>query len=94
MVKNSFTLIETLLSITLLLVVIGGFYQSTIYDEKNQNSFTKLNNLENRFDSKNYEGFAVSSKTLDIKINNTQTTLNVNKYEYFDEHIKIYKYEK
>ncbi len=79
---------------TLLLVVIGGFYQSTLNDETNQNLFMKLNNLENDFSSQNYKNFNHTMETLSIKINNMDSTLSVNKYEYFDENIKIYKYEK
>ena len=41
MVKNSFTLVETLISITLLAIVISGFLNSSYYDEQNQKYWDK-----------------------------------------------------
>ena len=58
LVKNSFTLIETLISITFLSVVISGFMYSSYHDEINQENFMLLNNLENSFDTKDYKNFA------------------------------------
>ena len=95
MVKNSFTLIETLISITFLSVVISGFMYSSYHDEINQENFMLLNNLENSFDTKDYKNFTKTNKTLQI-IQNQEITQNftVSKYQFENENIKIFKYEK
>ena len=95
MVKNSFTLIETLISITFLSVVISGFMYSSYHDEINQENFMLLNNLENSFDSKDYKNFTKTNQTLQIT-QNEETTQNitVSKYQFENENIKIFKYEK
>ena len=95
MVKNSFTLIETLISITFLSVVISGFMYSSYHDEINQENFMLLNNLENSFDTKDYKNFTKTNQTLQIT-QNEETTQNitVSKYQFENENIKIFKYEK
>ena len=95
MVKNSFTLIETLISITFLSIVISGFLYSSYHDELNQENFMLLNNLENSFDSKDYKNFTKTNQTLQIT-QNEETTQNitVSKYQFENENIKIFKYEK
>jgi len=91
--KNSFTILETLISISLLLFVISGFSNLTYYDSKN-NNFQKLNELENRFTSKDYSSFEKTQSNIRIKINNSnEINLNVKKYKYEDETIKLFKYE-
>ena len=95
MVKNSFTLIETLISITFLSVVISGFMYSSYHDEINQENFMLLNNLENSFDKKDYKNFTKTNKTLQITQNQEITqNLTVSKYQFENENIKIFKYEK
>ena len=95
MVKNSFTLIETLISITFLSVVISGFMYSSYHDEINQENFMLLNNLENSFDKKDYKNFTKTNKTLQITQNQEITqNFTVSKYEFENENIKIFKYEK
>ncbi|MDN5115285.1 type IV pilus modification PilV family protein [Aliarcobacter butzleri] len=95
MQKNSFTLIETLVSITLLLIVIIGFKYSTYYDENSSKNFMLLNNLENLFDTKNYGSFQNSTKTLQlIKNKEIIENITVTKYQFENENIKLYKYEK
>ncbi len=95
MVKNSFTLIETLISITFLSIVISGFLYSSYHDELNQENFMLLNNLENSFDTKDYKNFTKTNQTLQIT-QNEETTQNitVSKYQFENENIKIFKYEK
>ena len=95
LVKNSFTLIETLISITFLSVVISGFMYSSYHDEINQENFMLLNNLENSFDIKDYKNFTKTNKTLKIT-QNQETTQNftISKYQFENENIKIFKYEK
>lgn len=95
MVKNSFTLIETLISITFLSIVISGFIYSSYHDEIDQKNFMLLNNLENSFDTKDYKNFTKTNQTLQIT-QNQETTQNVtvSKYQFENENIKIFKYEK
>ena len=95
MVKNSFTLIETLISITFLSVVISGFMYSSYHDEINQENFMLLNNLENSFDTKDYKNFTKTNKALQITQNQGITqNFTVSKYQFENENIKIFKYEK
>lgn len=95
MVKNSFTLIETLISITFLSVVISGFMYSSYQDGINQENFMLLNNLENSFDTKDYKNFTKTNKTLQITQNQEITqNFTVSKYQFENENIKIFKYEK
>ena len=95
MVKNSFTLLETLISITFLLIIISGFRYSTYYDEENQTNYMILNNLENKFDTKDYSDFTKSNQIIQITKNKSSTqNLTVSKYQFEDANIKIFKYEK
>lgn len=95
MVKNSFTLIETLISITFLSIVISGFLYSSYHDELNQENFMLLNNLENSFDTKDYKNFTKTNQTLQITQNEERTqNITVSKYQFENENIKIFKYEK
>lgn len=95
MLKNSFTLIETLISITFLSVVISGFMYSSYHDKINQENFMLLNNLENSFDTKDYKNFVKTNQTLQITQNQEITqNFTVSKYEFENENIKIFKYEK
>ena len=95
MAKNSFTLIETLISITFLSVVISGFMYSSYHDQINQENFMLLNNLENSFDTKDYKNFTKTNQTLQITQNQEITqNFTVSKYQFENENIKIFKYEK
>lgn len=95
MVKNSFTLIETLISITFLSIVISGFIYSSYHDEIDQKNFMLLNNLENSFDTKDYKNFTKTNQTLQITKNQeTIQNITVSKYQFENENIKIFKYEK
>jgi hypothetical protein len=95
LVKSSFTLFETLLSITILTLVISGFINSTYDDKSSDENYMLLNSLENLFDSKKYDKFTSSNKTLQITINNEiKENISVKKYEFSNENIKVFKYEK
>jgi type II secretory pathway component PulJ len=95
LVKNSFTLLETLISITFLSVVISGFIYSSYHDETNEKNFMLLNDLENNFDTKNYTNFSKTTQNLQI-VKNEETSENivVSKYQFENENIKVFKYEK
>ncbi len=91
--KNSFTLFETLISLTLLIIVISLVYKLTYY-----NSFTSLfetlNNIENSFTLKQYnKNFIIKEENLKVLINNSPSTLKVKKVIYKDNNILLYKYE-
>jgi type II secretory pathway pseudopilin PulG len=95
LVKNSFTLVETLISITLLAIVVSGFLNSSYYDEQNHKNFMLLNNLENKFNTQNYSDLIKTSTSIQIVKNNENIeNINVSKYQFANENIKIYKYEK
>jgi type II secretory pathway pseudopilin PulG len=95
LVKNSFTLVETLISITLLSIVISGFLYSSYYDEQNHKNFMLLNNLENKFNTQSYSDFTKTSTSIQIVKNNENIeNINVSKYQFENDNIKIYKYEK
>ncbi|MGB1226896.1 MAG: hypothetical protein ACPG9K_03315 [Poseidonibacter sp.] len=95
MVKNSFTLFETLLSITLLFIIISGFLNSSYYDEKALEKASLLNTLENKFISNDYTDFVKNSEKITIiKNHNLKEEILVNKYTFQNEDIKIFKYEK
>ncbi len=54
-----------------------------------------LNNLENLFDTKNYGSFQNSTKTLQlIKNKEIIENITVTKYQFENENIKLFKYEK
>ena len=95
MVKNSFTLLETLISITFLSIVISGFIYSTYHDETNHQNFMLLNDLENSFDTKDYSNFSKTNQNLQIiKNNQIVENLVVQKYLFENKNIRVFKYEK
>ena len=95
LVKNSFTLLETIVSITFLSIVISGFVYSTYYDNSSNENFMLLNNLENKFDTKDYSNFSKTNQNLQIiKNNQIVENLVVQKYLFENKNIRIFKYEK
>ncbi|WP_320036345.1 hypothetical protein [Halarcobacter sp.] len=94
MEKNSFSLIETLFSIVLLSIVIVGFSKYSYYDNFDK-EFNTLNNIENSFNTKNYNSnFQTNSKTIQILINDIEEkNINVKQISYKDERIELVKYE-
>ena len=95
MAKNSFTLFETLLSITILIIIISGFLNSSYYDEKAINTSTLLNNLENKFTTNDFDSFSTSNTKISITKNyNDKQEILVKKHTFENEELKIFKYEK
>lgn len=93
--KNSFTLFETLLSISLLVIIISGFLNSSYYDEKAINNSKILNTLDNKFTANNYDSFlSTNIKLIITKNNHQEDELLVKKHYFQNENIKIFKYEK
>ncbi|MBL3520703.1 hypothetical protein H0A43_09480 [Arcobacter lanthieri] len=101
MLKNSITLIETLISLLILSTVVIGFLKISYNSENNSNLFNVLNHIENNFTTKTYSNFIQSNTNLQITKNkigneneNEVENLNVKKYEYLDNNIRVFKYEK
>ena len=95
LVKNSFTLLETIVSITFLSIVISGFVYSTYYDNSSNENFMLLNDLENKFDTKDYSNFSKTNQNLQIiKNNQIVENLVVQKYLFENKNIRVFKYEK
>lgn len=93
--KSSFTLLETLFSITLIIIIVSGFVNSSFYDKTNQNNYMLLNSIENKFDTKNYSDFSKSTKTLKVITNESSIDfINVDMYSFENNNISLIKYEK
>jgi len=94
LLKNSITLIETLISLIILSTIVTGFLK-TSYNSNENNLFNIVNNIENDFTTKNYSNFIQSQASVQIIKNENQIeTLNIKKYEYFDNNIRVFIYEK
>ena len=93
--KNSFTLLETLISITFLSIVISGFIYSSYSNDKNNENFVLLNQLENSFNTNDFTNFTRNSQSIKIIKNQTEIEfINISKYQFSNENLKIFKYEK
>lgn len=92
--KNSFTLLETLLSVFLLSIIIVGFSKFSDYNNFDK-EFLLLNKIENSFTNSLYNSdFTTTNDKLIIKINDFKNKeVDVQKVEYFDGKIRIFKYE-
>jgi len=94
LLKNSITLIETLISLIILSTIVTGFLKIS-YNSSENNLFNILNKIENDFTIKNYSNFIQSQASVQIIKNENQIeTLNIKKYEYFDNNIRVFIYEK
>jgi uncharacterized membrane protein len=95
LVKNSFTLFETLLSITILIIIISGFSNSSYYDEKVLNNSKILNDLENKFTTNSFDSLSTNNVKITItKNNHDKEELLVKKHSFKNDELKIFKYEK
>lgn len=94
LVKNSFTLFETIISIVLLSIIIVGFTKNSYYDNFDK-EFILLNQIDNSFTTKNYnKNFSTSFKNIKIIKNDIEEKIIKIKYiKYEDENIKLIKYE-
>ena len=94
MVKNSFTLLETLISITILIIIISGFVNSSYYDDKAINTSNLLKTLENKFTINSFDSFSTNNTKITIIINNSDTQeILVKKHIFRNDELKIFKYE-
>lgn len=94
MVKNSFTILETLISIVLLSIVIVGFSKNSYYENFNE-EYMLLNKIENSFKTKHYDSFYSknSKKIIVIKNDSSKEELLINEIKYNNGKIKLVKYE-
>jgi len=95
--KSSITLIETLISLILLSILIGGFSNLLLNSNSsyNQELLNQTIDLENIFTLKNYQNLKKSNVELLITYNDKHIKpLAVTKYSYENKNIKVFKYEK
>lgn len=92
--KNSFTLIETIFAIFLLLIVIMGFKSFEEKDAFSSKTYMKLNDIENLFTVKNYSSFQINSKNIEIVKDDKSSFETLKIVSYEDENIRVFKYEK
>lgn len=95
LLKSSITLFETIVSLLILLVVVGGFLKIPYDNHEDEEIFYTINEIENRFDTKEYQYFLKQEKFLNITKNDVLVeTISVNKYLFKNKSISIFKYEK
>ena len=93
-IKKSFTLLETLVSVIILLVLISGFTYASYYQNFNE-EYILLNKIENLFTLKDYSSnFEKKHIAVKIVINDSIVkNVNVEKNIYKSKNIILFKYE-
>ncbi len=91
--KNSFSLFEVILSISILSLVISGFLSSNSDDKNTSHLFMLLNKCENDFSIKNYTNMIKTRQNISLFIDGEEKDLEVDKYIFQNKDIKIFKYE-
>ncbi len=93
MVKNSFSILETIISLSILSIIVAGFLKLS-FDTKSDEKFQELNSIENSFTTNDYKSFDLLLQEVTFIINgSTKETIDVKKYQYSSSNMKIYKYE-
>jgi hypothetical protein len=92
--KNSFSLLELIISIFILSIVIIGFARHSYYDSFDK-EYMSLNNIENSFTTKNYStNFSINNTSIKIIKNDSDIQIiNLKKVTYENDKISIFKYE-
>lgn len=91
--KNSFTLFETILSLTILAIAVSLVYK-LVYSNNFHKEFETLEKIENSFNSQSYNSsFIIKNKKLMIYENGLQKIIQVKVIETTNENIKVFKYE-
>lgn len=92
--KNSFTLLETLVSVFILSIIIVGFSKASFYDNFDK-EYMILNKLENMFNISSYDSsFSTKNMQLTITLDDIEIkNISVKKIEYEDENLRLLKYE-
>ena len=92
--KSSITLFETIISLLILMVVVGGFLKIPHNNYEDEEFFNLLNELENSFATKDYRYFLKQDEFLNIIKDDQVESLRVSKYIFKNEKIDVFKYEK
>lgn len=93
MLKNSISLIETLVSLIILLTVVGGFLKISHSKSRNE-AFHTLNELENSFNSKQYQSLNYTNSDIKVTKNGNSTYITVKKYYFDNQDLNVFRYEK
>ncbi len=93
LLKNSFSLFEVILSVSILSILISGFVFSTYYDTNKEKLFMLLNTLENDFNTKDYSKMTKTTHNLQMLIDNKVKYVNVKRYTFKNKDIELFKYE-
>ncbi|MGJ0335721.1 hypothetical protein [Aliarcobacter cryaerophilus] len=92
--KSSITLFETIVSLLILMVVVGGFLKIPYNSYEDEEIFNSLNELENSFATKDYRYFLKQDEFLTITKDEKKEIIKVDKYSFKNEKINVFKYEK
>lgn len=84
--KSSITLLETIISLTILSIFLGGFIRFSFEEDNN----SPINTLKN-FDNSNFTNF--KKERLSYKIDTRSYSVDVNTTTYEDEKFTLKKYE-
>lgn len=91
--KNSFTLFETILSLTILAIAVSLVYK-LVYGNNFHKEFETLEKIENSFNSQNYNSsFIIENKKVMIYENDQIKSILLKKISTTNEDIKVFKYE-
>ncbi len=96
--KSSFSLLETILALLILSIVVGGFLNSSYYNNSTD-IFFKLQNIKNNFLSKTYDNhFTQKNYHLNFSQKNSAEVIlldtgNIRQHTYNSAQITLVKYE-
>ena len=95
LLKSSITLFETIVSLLILMVIVGGFLKIPYNNYEDEELFNSLNELENSFATKDYRYFLKQEEFLKIiKDEKEEEVIKVDKYIFKNDKINVFKYEK
>ena len=94
LLKSSITLFETIVSLLILMVIVGGFLKIPYNNYEDEEFFNSLNELENSFATKDYRYFLKQEEFLKIIKDGKEEIIKVDKYGFKNEKINVFKYEK
>ncbi|MGJ0314570.1 hypothetical protein [Aliarcobacter cryaerophilus] len=92
--KSSITLFETIVSLLILMLIVGGFLKIPYNTYEDEEIFNSLNELENSFATKDYRYFLKQDEFLTITKDEKKEIIKVDKYSFKNEKINVFKYEK
>ncbi|NCB14295.1 hypothetical protein V7P26_03295 [Arcobacter cryaerophilus gv. pseudocryaerophilus] len=92
--KSSITLFETIVSLLILMIIVGGFLKIPYNTYEDEEIFNSLNELENSFATKDYRYFLKQDEFLTITKDEKKEIIKVDKYSFKNEKINVFKYEK